>query len=216
MAQIKEYKPQSSSISSGQVLQTPYDYDKTRLIVQEMTDQLVLELVDKELVTDQIVITVGYDKENLSDASIRKSYKGEVTTDRYGRKIPKHAHGTVNLGRQTASTRIIMEAALELYDRIMDRRLLARRIYVTANHVVDERMAENDVQYEQLELFKDYESIQKKREEEELELKREKDMQHAVLDIKKKYGKNALLKGMNLQEGATAISRNGQIGGHKA
>lgn len=216
MAQIKEYKPQSSSISSGQVLQTPYDYDKTRLIVQEMTDQLVLELVDKELVTDQIVITVGYDKENLSDASIRKSYKGEVTTDRYGRKIPKHAHGTVNLSRQTASTRIIMEAALELYDRIMDRRLLARRIYVTANHVVDERMVENDVQYEQLELFKDYESIQKKREEEELELKREKDMQHAVLDIKKKYGKNALLKGMNLQEGATAISRNGQIGGHKA
>ncbi len=216
MKHIKEYRPQSSSISLGQVLQTPYDYDKTRLIVQEMTDQLVLDLVDKGLLTDQIVLTVGYDKENLSDAAIRKSYKGEVTTDRYGRKIPKHAHGSINLGRRTASARIITEAAMELYDRIMDRRLLARRINVAANHVEDERITEPEVEYEQLELFKDYESIQKKREEEELELKRERDMQHAVLDIKKKYGKNALLKGLNFKEGATAISRNGQIGGHKA
>lgn len=216
IAQIKEYKPENSSISSGQVLQCPYGYEKTRLIVQEMADLLALDLVDKGLITDQIVLTVGYDKDNLSDAAIRKEYRGEVTTDRYGRKIPKHAHGSINLGRQTSSTRVIIEAALELYDRIIDRRLLARRIYIVANHVANERTAAEDVRYEQLELFKDYDEIQKKREEEELELKREKDMQHAVLDIKKKYGKNALVKGMNLQEGATAISRNGQIGGHKA
>lgn len=216
IAQIKAYKPESNSISSGQVLQQPYDYEKTRLVVQEMTDLLVLDLVDKGLVTDQIVLTVGYDTENLTNSSIKKQYKGEVVTDRYGRKIPKHAHGTVNLDRQTSSTRLIMEAVMSLYDRIMDPNLLSRRINVTANRVVDEQAAKRREHYEQLELFTDYDEITKKKEREEAKLKREKDMQKAVLDIKKKYGKNAVVKGMNLKEGATAISRNGQIGGHKA
>ncbi|MCM1307225.1 MAG: DNA methylase [Butyrivibrio sp.] len=216
IAQIKEYKPENSSISSGQVLQCPYDYRKTRLIVREMADNLALDLVDKALVTDQLVLTVGYDTGNLANAAVRSEYKGEVTTDRYGRRIPKHAHGSINLERRTSSTRLIIEAALKLYDRIIDKRLTARRIYIVANHVADERSEPQGPKYEQLELFKDYDEIQRKRQEEESELKREKDMQHAVLDIKKKFGKNALVKGMNLQEGATAISRNGQIGGHKA
>ncbi len=219
MELIKAYKPESSSISSGQVLGQPYDFDKTRLIVQEMADLLALDLVEKELVTDQIVLTVGYDRQNLDDPEVRSEYRGEVTTDRYGRRIPKHAHGTVNLGRLTSSAKLIMEAALGLYDSIMDRRLLSRRIYIVANHIADEReagQAETDGRYEQLELFTDYDAVIREREAEEAELKREKAMQHAVLDIKKKYGKNAVLKGMNFKEGATARSRNSQIGGHKA
>ena len=214
--EIKRYRPENNSISSGQVLQCPYDAEKTRLIVKEMTDLLVLDLVDKHLVTDQIVLTIGYDIENLSDPKIRASYRGETVTDRYGRKIPKHAHGSINLSRMTSSTRLIMDATLELYDRIIDDRLLARRITVVANHVKDETCEEQKECYEQLDLFTDFDKLEQTRQEEENELQKERRIQHAVLDIKKKYGKNAILKGMNFEEGATAMQRNSQIGGHKA
>ena len=216
IADIKAYRPESSSVGSGQVLQCPYDFDKARLVVREMADLLALDLVDKRLVTDQMVLTVGYDIENLSAKGQNRPYKGEVTVDRYGRRIPKHAHGTANLGRQTSSSRLITEAVMELYDRIVNPDLLVRRVYLTANHVVDEREATKTEVYEQLDLFTDYEALQEQRREEEEKLEREKKMQQAVLDIKKKFGKNAILKGMNLEEGATTIMRNGQVGGHKA
>lgn len=181
-----------------------------------MVDLMALDLVDKGLVTDQIVLTVGYDIKNLTDKNRRARYSGEVTTDRYGRKIPKHAHGTKNLDRQTASSLLITNAAMELYDRVVDSNLLVRRITVTANNLIDESKAKKQESYEQLSLFTDYEADKEKKAEEEAKLEREKSMQKAMLNIKKKYGKNAILKGMNLQEGATAKERNEQIGGHKA
>ncbi len=216
MELVKAYKPETNSVSSGQVLHCPYDYDKARLIVMEMTDQMVLDLVDKGLVTDQIVLTVGYDIENLTDPTRRKKYKGPVTIDRYGRKVPKHAHGTVNLKRQTSSTKLITDAVMELYDRIVDENLLVRRINITANKLVDEKSVSENSRYEQLDLFTDYKAKEKEEAKEKEALEREKRMQKAMLDIKKKFGKNALLKGMNLEEGATAKDRNEQIGGHKA
>lgn len=216
IADIKAYKPAASSVGSGQVLQCPYDYKKARLIVQEMTDLLALDLVDKGLVTDQLVLTIGYDIENLTNPDIKKLYQGEVVIDRYGRKIPKHAHGTANIGKQTSSTMLIMNAVMELYDRIIDKNLVVRRIYVTANRVVEESAAAKAPAFEQLNLFTDYEALQQKNQEEEEQLKREKQIQEAMLSIKKKYGKNAILKGINLDENATAKDRNKQIGGHKA
>lgn len=216
MEQIKAYKPETNSICSGQVLQSPYDFDKAKLIVKEMTELMVLELVDKGLVTDQLVLTIGYDIENLTDKNRSRKYKGEVTIDRYGRKVPKHAHGTTNLKKQTSSTQLIINAVTELYDRIVDRNLLIRRITITANRLVDEASVNHNEEYRQLDLFTDYEELNKKQAEEEENLEREKRMQKAMLDIKKKFGKNAIMKGMNLQEGATAKERNAQIGGHKA
>ncbi len=216
MEQIKAYQPESNSISSGQVLAHPYNAQKGKLIVQEMTDQLVLDLVDRKQVTDQMVLTIGYDINNLANARSRNRYQGEITTDRYGRKMPKHAHGSINLGRQTSSTQIIMDAVLELYDRIINPSLSIRRVTVTANHLADESQVTEDRQFEQLSLFTDYAALEKEREAEEERLAKERRLQEAMLSVKKKYGKNALLKGMNLQEGATARERNRQIGGHKA
>lgn len=216
MEEIKAYKPEVKSVGSGQVLHCPYPYEKAKLIVKEMTDLLVLDLVDKGLVTDQIVLTVGYDIENLSDPRRRSLYKGEVKTDYYGRKIPKHAHGTANLGKQTSSTKQIIEAVMALYDRIVDKNLLVRRITLSANRVVDENTVVKSETFEQMNLFTDYEVRDKKQAEEEAALEREKKMQRAILDIKKRFGKNAILKGMNLEEGATARDRNSQIGGHRA
>lgn len=216
IADIKAYKPESNSISSGQVLQCPYNFDKGKLIVREMTDLLILDLVDKGLVTDQMVLTVGYDIECLTNPEIRKKYHGPVTRDHYGRQVPKAAHGSINLGAPTSSTRRITEAVMELYDRIVDRNLLVRRMYVVANRVMDENSVKAGAEPEQLELFTDYEALEKERKAEETVLNREKNMQKAVLEIKKKYGKNAILKGMNLEEGAMTIERNRQIGGHKA
>ena len=216
MEMVKAYKPEMNSVCAGQVLHCPYDFEKAKLVVKEMTDQMVLDLVDKKLVTDQIVLTVGYDIENLNNADRKKQYHGEVTIDRYGRRIPKHAHGTTNLKQQTSSTKMITDAVTELYDRIVDRNLLVRRINITANRLVDESSVRKEEVYEQLDLFTDYETQRKKQEEEEAALDREKRMQEAMLSIKKKFGKNAVLKGMNLQEGATAKDRNEQIGGHKA
>ena len=213
---IKSYKPENSSICSGQVLQCPYDAEKGKLIVREMTDLLVLDLVEKKLVTDQMVLTIGYDIDNLTDAKIRNSYKGEVTTDHYGRKVPKHAHGTANLHRQTSSTQIITDAVMDLYDSIINPSLLIRRVTIAANHLVDEAQVRETEQFEQLDLFTDYTALEKERKEEEERLSRERRLQEAMLSVKKKFGKNAILKGMNLQEGATTIERNRQIGGHKA
>ena len=216
IADIKAYKPSANSVSSGQVLQYPYTFNQAKLIVREMTDLLVLDLVGKRLVTDQMVLTLGYDIENLTDPQISKSYQGEVTTDHFGRKTPKHAHGTANLSRQTSSTMLIMDAVMELYDRISDKNLLVRRVNITANHVINENTAVNQAQVEQLDLFTDYDAVKKRNAEEDAALEREKRMQEAVVKIKNKYGKNAVLKGMNLEEGATTADRNRQIGGHKA
>lgn len=213
---IKAYKPSTNCLSSGQVLHCPYTAEKARLVVREMTETLVLDLVDKHLVTDQIVLTIGYDRENLSDPDVKNSYFGEVTTDRYGRKVPKHAHGTANLEKQTSSTKAIVKAVLELYDRIINPKFLVRRITLGANHVVDEELAVSEPVFEQMDLFTDYAALQREQEAEEAERSRERSLQQAMLDIKKKYGKNAILKGMNLAEGATAMERNRQIGGHRA
>lgn len=207
ISDIKSYRPESSSLSSGQVLQEPYEFSKAKLVLKEMADLLSLELVSKRIVTDQIVLTVGYDIESL-----KKSYSGAVETDRYGRKIPKTAHSSENIGRYTSSTKLICETAMKLFDRIVDKELLVRRMYIVANHIITENDAEKEREYVQLNLFSDT----GKQESEENELKKEKDMQKAILKIKSKYGKNSIIKGMNLKEGATALERNRQIGGHKA
>lgn len=216
MDKIKAYKPSTNSIGSGQVLQSPYSFDKAKVIVREMVDVLALDLVDKGLVTDQLVLTVGYDIDNLKTTEQRQRYKGEVTKDFYGRTVPKHAHGTENLGRHTSSTRLMLEAISKLYDRIVDENLLVRRVNITANHVIDESSVPKDAPFEQLDLFTDYAIIQAQREKEAAELARERRQQEAVLKITKKYGKNAILKGLNFEEGATTVDRNEQIGGHKA
>ena len=216
MEDVKAYKPETNSISSGQVLHCPYEFDKARLVVKEMTDLMVLDLVDKGLVTNQIVLTIGYDIENITDKNRSQSYKGTVTTNYYGKKVPKPAHGTTNLPKQTSSTTLITNAVMELYDKIVNKKLLIRRINIVANKLVDEHSVKNANKYEQLDLFTDYEILKKQREKENAQSEREKRMQNTILDIKKKFGKNAILKGMNLQEGATAKDRNNQIGGHKA
>lgn len=216
MEAIKQYKPASNSIGSGQVLQSPYPWKWARLVVQEMTDMLALDLLERRLVTDQIVLTVGYDRESLENPDIRKQYHGEITVDRYGRSIPKHAHGTANLAHKTSSSREIMDAVMELYDRITDPALLVRRLNLTANHVVDEKESKSETAYQQMDLFADYHLTAPGKEQEEQELEKEKKVQQAVLDIKKKFGKNAILRGMSLEEGGTARERNSQIGGHKA
>ena len=200
---------------SGQVLQNPYTFEQARLLVREMADSLALDLVDKGLLTDQLVLTVGYDIENLTDPERRKHYTGPVTTDRYGRKIPKHAHGTANLGQYSSSAQDLMKAVSELYDRIMDPELLVRRLSISANQLVDEATARQRQQPEQLNLFTDYTAQEQQRAEQNAAHAREKKLQEAMLGIKKKYGKNAILKGMNLEEDATARERNQQIGGHQ-
>lgn len=216
IADIRAYKPESNSLGSGQVLKCPYTFQKAKLVVREMADSLALDLVDKKLMTDQIVLTVGYDVENLSDPGIREGYSGAVTTDRYGRQIPKHANGTANLGKYSSSSKLIIDAASGLFERIADKKLLIRRLYLTANRVKGEGSVPEDTGGEQLDIFTDYTKEEEKREAEARELARERKKQEAMLDIKRKHGKNAILKGMNLEEGATAQDRNQQIGGHKA
>lgn len=210
LADLKTYRPSASSVGMGQVLHCPYTCEKARLIVREMTDLLVLELVDKGLETDKLTLTIGYDRENLTDPKISADYRGTVTTDHYGRKIPQHAHGTANLHRRCASTRLITQAMMELYDRIADPALLVRRINLTAVNVRGPETAQEELW--QMDLFTD----PKAQERENTALVREKRRQQAVLQIRKKYGKNAILRGMNFLEGATTRERNAQIGGHKA
>ena len=214
IADIKAYKPENKSIVSGQVLQCPYDFQKARLVAREMADALALDLVDKRLVTDQPVLTVGY--ESLADPKQRVSYQGVITTDRYGRKIPKHAHGTENLSDYTSSASDLMDAVSKLYDRVVDPALLIRRLSISANHLLDENAAQQRETVEQLDLFTDYEAKAEQQEEDAAAHARERKIQEAMLDIKRKYGKNAILKGLNFEEGATAKERNQQIGGHQA
>lgn len=217
IADIKAYKPETNSLCSGQVLQRPYHFSEGRLVVREMADLMALDLVDRQLVTDQIVLYIGYDKESLSDPEIRRLYRGPVTTDYYGRSVPKHAHGSFSLDHATSSSRLLMETAVLLYEQITDKNLLIRRVSLTANHVIHEAAAAaKNTSYQQLDLFTDYEAAAEKDAAEKDVLEREKNMQLAVLSLKKKFGKNAVLKGMNLEEASTGILRNQQIGGHKA
>ena len=213
---VKAYKPSTNSLGSGQVLHEPYTAEKARIVLREMADALSMDLFAKKLVTDQIVVTIGYDIENIKDAKRRANYKGEIVRDGYGRQIPKHSHGTINLARHTSSTKRIMDAAAELYDRVVNRELLIRRLNVTACRVIPESEAPREDAPEQLDLFTDYAALEKEREIEAAALEREKRKQAALLKIKQKYGKNAVLRGMNYEEGATMRDRNGQIGGHKA
>lgn len=217
VAAVKAYRPENNSLGSGQVLHQPYTAEKARLVLREMADLLSLDLVSKRLVTNQLVVTIGYDKENLSTPDQKRQYHGEVTKDHYGREIPKHSHGTQNLERYTSSTKLIVGAATELFDRIADKNLLVRRLNIVAAHVIPESEApKKEPGFEQLDLFTDYAAEQAKQEKEDAALARERKRQEAVLAIKKKFGKNAILRGMNLEEGATARDRNSQIGGHKA
>jgi len=216
MQDIKAYKPVSHSLSIGQVLHCPYPWDKARLIVQEMTDLLTLDLVDKGLMTDQLVLHIGYDITSLDDAQVRAQYTGAVVLDHYGRAHPRHSQGTENLPRMTSSTRQITAAMLALFDRIANPLLLVRRVNVVAARVLPEDKAAPRAPFEQLDLFTDYAAEDARREQAEAALRRERSCPRAVLEIRRRFGKNAILMGMNFQEGGTTIDRNQQIGGHKA
>ena len=217
MDYIKAYRPETNSFSSSQVLSCPYDNSKARVVLMEMADAAALKLVGKRLVTDQLVLTINYDATNLTAPEMRGKYTGEVTTDHYGRQVPKHSHGSISLGKHTSSTRIITDAVVDLYDRISNKALSIRRLSLTTNHVITEEEAAKAVsQPEQLDLFTDYEAQRKQRQRESEALKKERRMQEAVINIKQKFGKNSILRGLNFEEGATAKARNTQIGGHKA
>ena len=216
IADIKAYKPENNSMGSGQVLHCPYPNDKAKIVVLEMADQLSLDLVEKGLVTDQLVLTIGYDRENLNDAEKIRSYTGKVKTDYYGRAVPQHAHGSVSLGKYTSSSKKIIDAAIRLFEDITDEKLLIRRISIVANHVISEDDVSKSPACEQIDLFTDYAEKEKMEEKEAAESEKEKKLQQALLSIKHKFGKNAVLKGVSLEEGATAKDRNSQIGGHKA
>lgn len=212
---VKAYKPENNSFSSGQVLTSPYDKKKARVVIQEMAEAVALNLVEKRLVTDQLVLTIGYDVESLTNSGIREKYDGPVSTDYYGRKVPKHAHGTSNIGTYTSSTAIISEAVTTLFDQIVHPDLLIRRLSITTNHVVDENSVKQE-EPQQLDLFTDYDEVNRLRKEEEEARNKERRLQETQISIKRRYGKNAILRGLNFEEGATAKERNKQIGGHKA
>ena len=214
IADIKAYKPMSKSLNSGQVLHCPYDSEGGRLIVREMCDLLVLDMVDKGVATNQLTLTIGYDADSLKNPS--RPYLGEVTVDYYGRAIPKHAHGSVNFPLHTSSTEEIMEGVLKLYDRIINTNLLIRRVNISVNNLIRESERCDDIENEQMDLFTDYDKKDREKKAKKARYDREKSKQNALIAIKKKYGGNAVLRGMNLTEGATTIDRNKQIGGHKA
>ena len=212
MKDIKAYKPENSSLSSGQVLSGPYEYEKAKLVMREMTDALVLDMVEKNVLADQMVITIGYDRK------IPPDYKGAYEYDHYGRMVPEGSHGSINLGKYTSSGKLIIDAVMQLFDQIVNKKLYVRRMYVVANHIMDEQSLQKKEENAQvqLNLFTDYEMLEKKKKEEKEEAEKEKKLQKALLGMKKKYGKNAILRGMDLEEGATTIERNNQVGGHKA
>ena len=217
MESVKAYRPETNSFSSGQVLQEPYTFKKARVVIQEMAEGMALDLVSKRLVTDQLVLTVGYDAESLTRPEIRAKYHGEITVNYYGKQVPKHAHGSFNFEKPTSSSRLIMEGASELFDSHVNPDLLIRRLNLTTNHVVSESsVAAQANAPQQLDLFTDYEALEKQRQEEQAKLDKERRMQEAQLKIKQRFGKNAILRGLNFEEGATAKERNEQIGGHKA
>ena len=207
---VKSYKPEFNSVGSGQVLHCAYTSDKAKLIVKEMADLLSLDLVKRNLVTNQLVLTIGYDITNLNS-----SYKGDVTSDMYGRKIPKPSHGTININHYTSSSKLIIEKMSELFDRIIREDLLVKRINMSANNCIDKNSVKENTIIEQFDLFTDTSLLDKKIEKEKNDENSENDLQHVLLDIKNKYGKNAILKGMNLESGATTKDRNKQIGGHR-
>ena len=212
---VKAYKPSSNSISSGQVLPEPYNYEQTELIVKEMADLLSLDLVSKKLVTDQIVLTISYDIDNLSNPEIRDNYIGEITLDYYGRRVPKPAHGTIRIDHKTSSSKIITNKVIELYKKISNKHLLVRRINIAFNNLVSEDKVKDTVVYEQYDIFTDYSKKETERKKEKDEEKKERELQNVIIEIKNKYGKNSILKGMNYIKGGRTIERNGQIGGHK-
>lgn len=219
MEAVKAYRPESNSFSSGQVLQEPYTFQKARVVIREMAEGMALDLVSKRLLTDQLVLTVGYDAESLIRPEIRAKYHGPITTNHYGKAVPKHAHGTFNFQKPTSSSSLIMDGAAEIFDRQVNPDLLIRRLNLTTNHVKDEEFVnsqQSKANYEQLDLFTDYEELDKQRQKEKARLAKERRMQEAQLRIKQRFGKNAILRGLNFQEGATAKERNKQIGGHKA
>ena len=216
MEAVKAYRPETNSFSSGQVLQEPYTFKKARVVIREMAEGMALDLVQKRLVTDQLVLTIGYDAECLIRPEIREKYHGEITTNHYGKPVPKHAHGTFNFKKPTSSSRLIMNGAAELFDRYVNPDLLIRRLNLTTNHMVSEASLEGEKRPQQLDLFTDYEELDRQRKEEKTKLAKERRMQEAQLKIKQRFGKNAILRGLNFDEGATAKDRNKQIGGHKA
>ena len=209
---VKEYKPVTSSISIGQVLTRPYRYDETELIVKEMAELLSLDLVKKDLITSKLVLEIEYDVSNISNPDLKARYRGETKLDRYGREVPKHAHGTINIDHKTSSTRIITQKFVELYGKIINKELLSRRITVVACDIVNEYNYKNVLTYDQMNLFIDYDKLAKERQKE----RSEKMLQKTLLEIKGKYGKNAILKGMNFLESGTTRERNKQIGGHRS
>ena len=217
MEAVKAYRPETNSFSSGQVLQEPYSFKKARVVIQEMAEGMALDLVRKQLTTDQLVLTVGYDAECLTRPEIREIYHGEITTNYYGKAVPKHAHGTYNFDMPTSSSRLLMNGAAELFDHCVNPDLLIRRLNLTTNHVVSEAsVAVQQKTPQQLDLFTDYEALEKQHQKEQAQLEKERRMQEAQLKIKQRFGKNAILRGLNFNEGATAKERNAQIGGHKA
>lgn len=214
MEYVKAYRPESKSLSSGQVLQSAYTTDKARNVILEMADSVSLDLVDKRLLTDQLVLTVGYDIESLTNPSIREKYHGKITTDHYGRQVPVHAHGTINIEEPTSSGSVISEKVAELYDRIVNPVLLVRRLNLSVNHLIHEELYKKQPKIVQLDLFTDPEESEKQRKADEEKAEKERRRQEAILSIKKKFGKNAILKGINYADGATQKERNQQIGGH--
>ena len=214
MEYVKAYRPESKSLSSGQVLQSAYTTDKARNVILEMGDSVSLDLVDKRLLTDQLVLTVGYDIESLTNPSIREKYHGKITTDHYGRQVPVHAHGTINIEEPTSSGSVISEKVAELYDRIVNPVLLVRRLNLSVNHLIHEELYKKQPKIVQLDLFTDPEESEKQRKADEEKAEKERRRQEAILSIKKKFGKNAILKGINYADGATQKERNQQIGGH--
>ena len=217
IADVKAYRPETNSFSSGQVLQEPYTFQKARVVIQEMAEGMALDLVAKRMVTDQLVLTVGYDAECLTRPDIRNLYHGEITTNYYGKLVPKHAHGSLRFDKPTSSSRLLMNGAAELFDRHVNPNLLIRRLNLCVNHVVSEStLAQQPAQPQQLDLFTDYETLERQQQEEQARLDKERRLQEAQLKIKQRFGKNAILRGLNYSEGATAKERNAQIGGHRA
>ena len=211
----KTYKPQSKSLSTSQVLHEAYNYEKTSLIVKEMTEALSLLLVEKKFLTDKLVLTIGYDVSNLTDQNIKKNYHGKIVLDHYGRFVPAHSHGTINLDKKTSSTRLIMKAVLSLFEEIVNKKLLVRRINISALNLSSESDLKSQIVYKQFDLFNDAKEIEEHEKKEKIDEKYEKKLQETMIELKKKYGKNSILKAMNLESGATMIQRNLEVGGHR-
>ena len=212
MKAIKSYRPRSNSFSSGQVLSEPYTFKKARVVMREMADAMALKLVSLRLVASQVGIYVNYDSESLKQGT----YTGEVVGDYYGRYVPKPAHAGANLPCPTSSARIITEVVMQMFDQSVDPKLLVRRLTITVNQVIDENDSSVTHPVTQLDMFTDYEQLEREQKAVKSALDKERRMQEAVLNIKRKFNKNAIFKGMDLEEGATARERNSQIGGHKA